>query len=239
MASNAHYRYSAAVEYAASQWESVAKRAYYIMQEDGSVALVDLTKTMTLKVEIRTASEPNKDQIKSSRQSYFDEKLKVDLDDFDDMVTELNKQEAPIKNSQLIDALFISLRLRKHITNPNDGEKNVDVAHYDRMVAQFNEQEKPFSNSQLIAVFSASLKLRQYVKKFATSSTTNQSFNDELTDVSAAALEQKTTVDKSENLLTEANQCSLAAVDCIDRKCDKLLNIDMDFKKTEDDAIVL
>ena len=41
MAPNAHIRYSAAVEYAQSEWESVKNRVHYKMQEDGSVVLVD------------------------------------------------------------------------------------------------------------------------------------------------------------------------------------------------------
>jgi len=53
MALNAHYRYSAAVEYAQSQWESVSKRAHYKMQEDGSVVLVDPNHHETSHVEIQ------------------------------------------------------------------------------------------------------------------------------------------------------------------------------------------
>ena len=52
MAPNAHYRYSAAVEYAQSQWESVKNRVHCKMQEDGSVVLVDPTQ-VTTNVEIQ------------------------------------------------------------------------------------------------------------------------------------------------------------------------------------------
>jgi hypothetical protein len=52
-ADNAHSRYSAAVEYAQSQWESVSKRAHYKMQEDGCVALVDPSHQVTTNVDIQ------------------------------------------------------------------------------------------------------------------------------------------------------------------------------------------
>ena len=53
MAPQAHYRYSAAVECAQSQWESVNNRSHHKMQEDGSVVLVDPTQQVTSNVEIQ------------------------------------------------------------------------------------------------------------------------------------------------------------------------------------------
>ena len=41
MASKAHHSRSAAVEFALDEWEIVAKRLHYVMQEDGSIVLVD------------------------------------------------------------------------------------------------------------------------------------------------------------------------------------------------------
>jgi hypothetical protein len=53
MAPNAHYRYSAAVEYAQSQWESVNKRFHYTMKEDGFVVLFDPNHQMATNVYIQ------------------------------------------------------------------------------------------------------------------------------------------------------------------------------------------
>ena len=52
-ANNAHLRYSAAVEYAQSQWESVNNRVHHKMQEDGSVVLVDPNHQGTSHVDIQ------------------------------------------------------------------------------------------------------------------------------------------------------------------------------------------
>ena len=53
MAPNVHYRYSAAVEYAQSQWERVTNRVHYTMKEDGFVALVDSSHQVTTNVDIQ------------------------------------------------------------------------------------------------------------------------------------------------------------------------------------------
>jgi len=52
MARYADYRYSAAVEYAQSHWDSVNNRIHYKMQEDGSVVLVDPNHRVSWNVEI-------------------------------------------------------------------------------------------------------------------------------------------------------------------------------------------
>ena len=53
MAPNVRYRYSAAVEYAQSQWERVNNRVHYKMKEDGFVALVDSSHQVTTNVDIQ------------------------------------------------------------------------------------------------------------------------------------------------------------------------------------------
>jgi len=319
MALNAHYRYSAAVEYAQSQWESVNNRVHHKMQEDGSVVLVDPNHQGTSHVEIQKIDpsarlfpfevqptdppqpaaqhgaqitinklgksrmspfEPSSSSVSAAHSSVpigkkldhsllpffqqpkvdsfnkvalslftsvnqFDHQVpimindinaimvsapasnikpstpsnvndelghhkrsssissagakrhsmadtisnaenckekapttsdtqqKMDLADFDAMVAELDGQKTTITKPQLIDAMIISLKLRKHIANQisstatstsYDVQAAVDLAHYDAMVAKLNEQELPISKAQLIDVFCASSKLRKQIK---------------------------------------------------------------------------
>ena len=92
---------------------------------------------------------------------------KIDLVNFDAMVADLDAQEQAITKSQLIDAMMISLKLRKYIANPMSSIATStadDLAYYDAMVADFNEQEVPFSKAQLIDIFCASSKLRKHIK---------------------------------------------------------------------------
>ena len=67
---NAHFRYSAAAEFASSQWKSVNERAHFTMQEDGSVFLIDPTSSATSCVEIQTAETIQ--QIESTRLPPFE-----------------------------------------------------------------------------------------------------------------------------------------------------------------------
>ena len=67
----ANSRYSAAVEYAGSQWKGVAKRAYYAIQKDGSVVLVDKTQSVASNVEIQITTETIQ-EIASTRLSSFE-----------------------------------------------------------------------------------------------------------------------------------------------------------------------
>ena len=104
---------------------------------------------------------------------------KIDLAIFDAMIEELNGQEHPITKSQLIDAMMISLNLRKHIahltssiaTRTGEDDQATDLVHYDAMIAELNEQEPPISKAQLIEVFCACSKLRKYIETAIESAT--------------------------------------------------------------------
>jgi len=104
---------------------------------------------------------------------------KIDLAIFDAMIEELNGQEHPITKSQLIDAMLISLNLRKHIahltssiaTRTGEDDQATDLVHYDAMIAELNEQEPPISKAQLIEVLCACSKLRKYVETAIESAT--------------------------------------------------------------------
>ena len=231
MASKAHFIRSAAVDLASSQWEKVAKRAHDVMQEDGSVVLVDPTHPVMPNVEIQQAAPiqsthfedapaakqmapVNIDQLdwllspfdqessaaahptqlssnvadtsKAEATSVIDQldfscftlppvvikndQQKIDLAVFDAMIEELNRQEHPksITKSQLIDAMMISLNLRRYIAHPitarTDDDQATDLVHYDAMITELNEQERSISKAQLIEVFCACSKLRKYIE---------------------------------------------------------------------------
>jgi len=252
MASQAHYRYSAAVECAQSQWESVNNRVHYKMQEDGCVALVDPSHQVTTIVDIQKidptrlcpfevqptdppqpaaqhGAQITVNKLDKSRMSTFEpssvsaahssvpiskksgpspvsifpavitqmspftanQKVK-DVANFDAMVAALNDQEQIIDHSQLFDALSLSLKLRQHVTSTIiDGsstiltdiaahdikdpaiitqmspftatQKEKDVAQFDAMVAALNDQEQRIGHFQLIDALSLSIKLRKHV----------------------------------------------------------------------------
>ena len=169
MAPKAHFIRSAAVELVSTQWEKVAKRAHNVLQEDGSMVLVDPTHPVMPNVEIQAAaliqSTPF-DDAPAAKQ------MALDISNFDAMVAELNEQEQAVTKSQLIDAMMISLNLRKHIAHPTSSiatrtgeyDHSTDLVHYDAMIDEFNEQERPISKAQLIDLFCACSKLRKFIE---------------------------------------------------------------------------
>ena len=73
-----HSRYSAAVEYAQSQWESVNKRVHYKMQEDGCVALVDPSHLNKLDKSRMSPFEASSPSVSSAAHSLVPIRTKLD-----------------------------------------------------------------------------------------------------------------------------------------------------------------
>ena len=84
MASKAHHSRSAAVEFALDEWENVAKRPHYVMQEDGSIVLVDPSTHLVM----------SNDEIQQ-------EAAPIQSTPFEDTDAPAAKQLAPVNTDQL------------------------------------------------------------------------------------------------------------------------------------------